>query len=131
MAETPVEQFDREVAHNFRWNFAVNILDVSFITFGLSLISRETVMPLLISKLTDSTIAIGLLPAIYTLGIFLPQLVGAGMTALGVVGDLVEKAVKKAGEVNEEYQLSGKALDALKTSVEKAQVAAKDAQSQI
>lgn len=80
MAETPVEQFDREVAHNFRWNFAVNILDVSFITFGLSLISRETVMPLLISKLTDSTIAIGLLPAIYTLGIFLPQLVGAGMT---------------------------------------------------
>ncbi len=36
------------------------------------------------------------------------DLVGAGQTALGVVGDLVEKAVKKAGEVNEEYQLTDK-----------------------
>jgi MFS family permease len=80
VADTSQEQFDREVAHNLRWNFTVNIVDVSFITFGLSLISRETVMPILISKLTDSTVAIGLLPAIYTLGISLPQLIGAGMT---------------------------------------------------
>ncbi|MDZ4720238.1 MAG: MFS transporter [Roseiflexaceae bacterium] len=83
MAEASIEsikQFEHEVAQHVRWNFAVNILDVSFITFGLSLISRETVMPLLISKLTDSTIAIGLFSAIYTLGISLPQLIGAGMT---------------------------------------------------
>jgi hypothetical protein len=59
------------------------------------------------------------------------DLVGAGMTALGVVGDLVEKAVKKAGELNEEYQLSGKALDALKTSVDKAKDAAKEAQTKL
>jgi chromosome segregation ATPase len=59
------------------------------------------------------------------------DLVGAGMTALGVVGDLVEKAVKKASELNEEYQLSGKALDALKTSVDKAKDAAKEAQSKL
>ena len=31
------------------------------------------------------------------------DLVGASVTALGVVGDLVEKAIKKAGELNEEY----------------------------
>ena len=36
------------------------------------------------------------------------DLVGAGQTALGVVGDLVEKAVKKAGELNEEYALTDK-----------------------
>lgn len=36
------------------------------------------------------------------------DLVGAGQTALGVVGDLVEKAVKKAGDLNEEYMLTDK-----------------------
>jgi len=55
------------------------------------------------------------------------DLVGAGMTALGVVGDLVEKAIKKAGELNEEYQLSDKATSSLKTAVEKAKTAAKEA----
>jgi hypothetical protein len=29
--------------------------------------------------------------------------VGVVLTALGVVGDLVEKAIVKAGELNEEY----------------------------
>ena len=48
------------------------------------------------------------------------DLVGVGMTALGVVGDLVEKAIVKAGELNEEYQLSSKASDALKEAIEKA-----------
>lgn len=52
------------------------------------------------------------------------DLVGGGVTALGVVGDLVEKAVKKAGELNEEYKLTGKAQDALKTAVDKAKDAA-------
>lgn len=70
--------FNREVERNFRWNFSVNLLDISFIMFGLSLISRETVIPLLMSQLTDSTIVIGLLPAVYSLGIYLPQLFGAG-----------------------------------------------------
>jgi hypothetical protein len=52
------------------------------------------------------------------------DLVGAGVTALGVVGDLVEKAVTKAGELNEEYKLSDKALAAVKEAVEKAKTAA-------
>jgi len=51
------------------------------------------------------------------------DLVGAGQTALGVIGDLVEKAVKKAGELNEEYKLTDKAQDALKGAVEKAKSA--------
>lgn len=48
------------------------------------------------------------------------DLVGVGLTALGVVGDLVEKAIIKAGELNEEYQLSSKATAALSEAVEKA-----------
>src|SRR5215212_5630000 len=46
---------------------------------GMSLISRETVIPLLVSKLTTSTVAIGLVPAVYSLGIYLPQLLGASL----------------------------------------------------
>jgi hypothetical protein len=51
------------------------------------------------------------------------DLVGVGMTALGVVGDLVEKAIVKAGELNEDYQLSSKAAAALADAIEKAKEA--------
>jgi MFS family permease len=96
VVDTP---FEREVARNFRWNFSVNLLDISFIMLGLSLVSRETVIPLLVSKLTSSPIAIGLLLAVYSLGIYLPQLVGAGVTEsmprkkpfLALVGGLGER----------------------------------------
>jgi hypothetical protein len=52
------------------------------------------------------------------------DLVGSGITALGVVGDLVEKTVKKVGELNEEYQLTDKAKTALSSAVDKAKEAA-------
>lgn len=55
------------------------------------------------------------------------DLVGGGVTALGVVGDLVEKAVKKVSDLNQEYQLSEKAMASLKSAVEKAKDAAKQA----
>lgn len=55
------------------------------------------------------------------------DLVGGGLTALGVFGDLIEKAINKAGELNEEYQLTTKAKNALATAVEKAKEAAKEA----
>jgi len=48
------------------------------------------------------------------------DLVGGATTALGVVGDLVEKAVKKVGELNEEYKLTDKALTAVEGAVDKA-----------
>lgn len=48
------------------------------------------------------------------------DLVGAGNTAFGVIGDLVEKAVKEAGKLNEEYKLTDKALEAVSTAVDKA-----------
>jgi len=54
------------------------------------------------------------------------DIVGAGVTALGVVGDLVEKALVKAGELNDEYKLSEKALATIKEVSSKAVDAAKD-----
>jgi MFS family permease len=91
--------FEREVERNFRWNFAVNLADISFIMLGISLVSRETVLPLLVSNLTDSTVMIGLVVAIYSLGLYLPQLVGAGFAEamprkkpfLALVGGLGER----------------------------------------
>ncbi len=68
------------VQRNLRWNFSANLIDISFITISLSLVSRETVMPVLVSQLTDSKLAIGLIPAIYTLGFYLPQLLSANFT---------------------------------------------------
>lgn len=57
------------------------------------------------------------------------DLVGGATTALGVIGELVEKAIQKAGELNEEYKLTDKAKTSLKTAVDKAKDAAKDASS--
>lgn len=54
------------------------------------------------------------------------DLVGAATTALGVIGDLVEKAVGKAGELNSEYDLTSKAKTSLSSAVEKAKEAAKE-----
>ncbi|MFM7171865.1 MAG: MFS transporter [Caldilinea sp.] len=65
---------------HLRWNFTVNLVDVSFITLGTSLVSRETVLPVLVSKLTDSNLAVGLIATLYGMGIYLPQLFIANFT---------------------------------------------------
>jgi MFS family permease len=72
---------ERGNTRNLRWNFSVNLLDISFFMLGASLVSRETVVPLLVSELTNSTIAIGLISAVYSMAIYFPQLVGAGVAA--------------------------------------------------
>lgn len=71
MTEVTIEQ---QTERDAPWNFAVNLLDMIFFTLGMSIISRETVMPLFISSLTDSKIAIGLGAAFFSLGYYLPQL---------------------------------------------------------
>jgi MFS family permease len=64
-------------ADNVRWNMVVNGLDLVFFTLGMSLVSRETVMPALVSSLTDSKLAIGLIPAVFSISYYLPQLLVA------------------------------------------------------
>ncbi len=63
---------------NFRWNFSVNVLDVAFYNLGANMISQATILPLLVSELTGSVFAVGLLPVIANLGFLLPQLFTAG-----------------------------------------------------
>lgn len=65
------------VARNFRWNFTVNLIEMAFFGLGLNMISQSTILPLLIRSLTPSTIAVGLLSSIFSLGFLLPQLLTA------------------------------------------------------
>lgn len=58
---------------NYRWNFAVNLGDVSTFWVGLSFISSATIVPLYVSKLTDSALIIGLVAVIARGSWFLPQ----------------------------------------------------------
>jgi MFS family permease len=71
---------DQTAQANLTWNFTVNLIDIAFITLGISLVSRDTVLPVLVSTLTDSNLAIGLIAALYGLGIYLPQLFTANFT---------------------------------------------------
>lgn len=65
---------------NYRWNFAVNLLDGAAFMFGNSFLSATTIIPLFISKLTPSLIPIGLVSVITSAGWFLPQLFSARIT---------------------------------------------------
>jgi MFS family permease len=74
MAEQALPARARRANNHANWNFWVNVLDVVFFTLGASIVARDTVMPALVSKLTDSKLALGLIPAIFSMGFYLPQL---------------------------------------------------------
>jgi MFS family permease len=61
-----------------RHNLAVNLLDGSFFGLGMGFASYVTMIPLFVASLTDSTILIGLIATIHTLGWQAPQLFMAG-----------------------------------------------------
>lgn len=72
---------EKEVkSKDYSWNFSVNLLDGVSFWFGFSLISTTTILPLFISKLTESLIPIGLISVIHSAGWFLPQLFSARIT---------------------------------------------------
>jgi MFS family permease len=62
------------ITKNLRFNFTVNVLDGGFFGAALGFASFITVIPLFVSKLTDSAVLIGLIPAIHAVGWQLPQL---------------------------------------------------------
>ncbi len=64
----------QEVERNYPWNFAFNLLDGATFWLGLSFMSSATIVPLYVSKLTSSQLAIGLIAVIANSGWFLPQL---------------------------------------------------------
>jgi len=68
-----------ETERNYRWNFAVNLLDTSAFLFGASFFSSSTMAPLFVSKLTSSPLAIGLVAVIAQASWFLPQIFTANL----------------------------------------------------
>jgi MFS family permease len=73
-------ELETERDRNYRWNFTVTTLDTSTFMFGASFISASTIVPLFISKLTTSTLAIGVAAMIAGSFWYLPQLFSANFT---------------------------------------------------
>ncbi|WP_322487660.1 MFS transporter [Chloroflexus sp.] len=69
------------LARYARRNFWLNVLDGSAFTFGISLVSRFTVLPLIVERLTDARWVQGLIPAIFFAGWLLPGLFTAPLVA--------------------------------------------------
>jgi MFS family permease len=78
MASTAVP--DTRPEANLKWNFSVNLVERIFVTLGMSMISASTILPLLVSELTPSKVAVGLVSAIFIVGTMVPQLLTAGYT---------------------------------------------------
>ena len=74
------QEIAAEVEGNYRWNFTTNFLDGVAFWFGMSFISSSTVIPLFVSKLTPSPLAIGLVAVIAQGAWFLPQILTANVT---------------------------------------------------
>lgn len=60
-------------AKDFPFNFIVNVMDGGFFGLALGFASLTTVLPLFVSNLTNSAVLIGMIPAIHTVGWYLPQ----------------------------------------------------------
>ncbi len=66
--------FEQEVERNYWYNAVVSILDGTSFWFGASFIASRIILPLYVSRLTDSTFALGLLSMLTSTGWLLPQL---------------------------------------------------------
>lgn len=64
-----------------RHNFTVNVLDGAFFGLALGVASYVTVIPLFVSRLTDSAILIGLIASLHSIGWQFPQLLTSGYVA--------------------------------------------------
>jgi MFS family permease len=72
-------EIEAEVERNYRWNYWVNLLDGATFWFGASFISSATIVPLFVSKLSDSPLAIGVTAVIAQASWYLPQLFTANL----------------------------------------------------
>ena len=74
------EGLEHEVRRNYRWNLTVSVGEVALFFFGTSFIASTTILPLFVSKLTSSTLAVGLVALLAQGGWYLPQLFTAHAT---------------------------------------------------
>ncbi|MCC7493222.1 MAG: MFS transporter [Fimbriimonadaceae bacterium] len=73
-----------------RWNYVVNVTEGAFWWFGMSFASATTILPLFVSKLTDSKLPLALIAALAAAGWPLPQLLTA---------NLAERVIRKKAVV--------------------------------
>jgi len=66
-----------QVKQHYRWNYVLFILESSSFCVSLAIFSQDTILPLLVSHLTQHPFFIGLIPAINYLGFSFPQILGA------------------------------------------------------
>jgi MFS family permease len=59
------------------WNFVALVLDSSIYAFSVAALSQDTIIPYFVDQLTNRSWVVGLVPAIYYFGYYLPQLFGA------------------------------------------------------
>ena len=84
MLSTDVQEVKRShpeyitaVEKNYRWNFLLLTLDSSIFSFSIAMLSQDTIIPYFASQLIDQKALIGLIPALFYLGLYFPQLIGA------------------------------------------------------
>lgn len=74
-------EYMRTMAGYQRRNLALLILDGATFAFAISLLSETTIVPAFVQALSGSALLVGLVGAIYAVGHYLPQLVGAHLVA--------------------------------------------------
>lgn len=57
-----------------KWNFAANVCDGALFSLALSLVSQQTLLPVLVKKMGGSNVAVGLIPVLWTAGFNFPQI---------------------------------------------------------
>lgn len=72
--------YGKDIKQNFKLNFVLLAFDSAFFTFSTSLLSQDTILPAFISQLSSSSVLIGLIPALFYLGYFLPQIISSYFT---------------------------------------------------
>lgn len=70
-------EFIKSMGKFYRWNFIALVLDSSIYAFSVAALSQDTIIPYFVNQLTNRSWVIGLVPAIYYFGYYLPQLLGA------------------------------------------------------
>jgi MFS family permease len=63
---------------DLRWNFGAGVIDAAGWGAGMSLVSATTILPLFVSRLTDSPVAVGMIQAVMLFGWLLPGILVSG-----------------------------------------------------
>ncbi len=70
-------EYVKKMSAHQRRNFFFIVLDGATFAFAISLLSETTIIPAFVQALSNSAVLVGLVAAVYALGHYLPQLIGA------------------------------------------------------